>query len=320
MSIGELLKGDNLYVALAGGAAFMCVWAIGSSFSQRDTIGPKIKALQERRKILQSGLTGPKKRRTPETSVNFMRAVVIRLQLIKKNQIGKTEARLVEAGFRSQDAIFILTFFNLVTPILLGVAGIVAMKMQIFHSPKWHMFNYVWPVLGAYIGLKLPGMYVSRVRKKRYRQIQRALSDVLDLMTICAEAGLSLAAMLDRVSRELAMTYPEMAQELAMTAIEIGFLPDRNKALSNLATRCLLPEIRGITSVLIQTEKYGTPIAQALRVLAAEFRQGRMLRAEQKAARLPAMMTVPMIVFILPTLFIVIMAPAIIKVMGVWTL
>ena len=109
--------------------------------------------------------------------------------------------------------------------------------------------------------------------------------------------------MLDRVSRELAMTYPEMAQELSMTSIEIGFLPDRNKALSNLAERCTLPEVRGIVSVLIQTEKYGTPIAQALRVLSAEFRQSRMLRAEQKAARLPALMTVPMILFILPVLF-----------------
>ena len=107
------------------------------------------------------------------------------------------------------------------------------------------------------------------------------------------------------------------AEELAMTSVEIGFLPDRNKALSNLAYRCQLPEIRGITSVLIQTEKYGTPIAQALRVLSAEFRQARMLRAEEKAAKLPALMTIPMIVFILPTLFIVIISPAIIKLMDV---
>jgi tight adherence protein C len=136
---------------------------------------------------------------------------------------------------------------------------------------------------------------------------------VLDLMTISAEAGLSLAAMLDRVSRELGISYPEMAEELTLTSMEIGFLPDRNQALLNLAKRCTLPEVRGIVSVLIQTEKYGTPIAQALRVLSAEFRQARMLRAEHKAAKLPAMMTIPMILFILPTLFIVIISPAIIK-------
>ena len=165
------------------------------------------------------------------------------------------------------------------------------------------------------MGLKLPSFYVLRVRKKRYKAIQKSLPDVLDLMTICAEAGLSLAAMLDRVARELGISYPEIAQEIAMTSIEIGFLPDRNKALTNLSERVALAEVRGMVSVLIQTEKYGTPIAQALRVLSAEFRTARMLRAEEKAAKLPALMTIPMILFILPTLFIVIIAPAAVKLM-----
>ena len=156
---------------------------------------------------------------------------------------------------------------------------------------------------------------MARARKKRYHNILKSLPDVLDLMTICAEAGLSLVSMLERVSRELAMTYPEMSEELSLTSIEIGFLPDRNKALSNLAERCTLRELRGMVSVFIQTEKYGTPIAQALRVLSAEFRQARMLKAEAKAARLPALMTIPMILCILPTLFIVILAPAIVKLM-----
>ena len=180
---------------------------------------------------------------------------------------------------------------------------------------RWYLFNYVWPVLGAYIGLKLPVWYVRYARKKRYHSIRKSLPDVLDLMTICAEAGLSLSASLDRVSRELIIAYPEMAEELTMTSLEMSFLPDRNKALTNMSERCQMPEVRGIVSVLIQTEKYGTPIAQALRVLSTEFRQTRMLNAEQKAARLPALMTVPMIIFILPTLFIVIIAPAIIKLM-----
>ncbi len=307
---------DDFYVLLTGIAAFFCVWAIGNSFSNRDDMAAKVKALQERRKALHSDLTGPKKRKKPEKSVNFMRAVVNSLQLIKKNQIGKTEMNLIQAGFRSKDAIYVLAFFNLLLPILLGVAGFIMMQ---FTEPapgsKWTLFNYIWPVLGAYIGLKLPGWYVAKRRKKRYLHIQRSLSDVLDLMTICAEAGLSLAATLDRVSRELQLAYPEMAEELGMTSIEIGFLPDRNQALTNLSKRCDLQEVRGIVSVLIQTEKYGTPIAQALRVLSSEFRQARMLRAEQKAARLPALMTVPMILCILPVLFIVIIAPAIVKLM-----
>jgi len=303
---------DDFYVGLTGVAAFVCVWAIGVSFSQRDNMAGKVKAIQGRRKALQSEATGPKKRKKPEASLNVIRKVVTGLQLIKKSQVGKVESRMIEAGFRSKDAIYILAFFNLVLPIMLGLLGFAVMGLHEV-APKWHVFNYIWPVSGAYFGLKLPGLYVGRCRKKRYHAIRKALPDVLDLMTICAEAGLSLAAMLERVSRELAMAYPEMSEELTLTSIEIGFLPDRNKALSNLAERCKLPEVRGIVSVLIQTEKYGTPIAQALRVLSAEFRTARMLRAEQKAARLPALMTVPMILCILPTLFIVIISPAVVK-------
>jgi len=306
------LSMDDFYTTMAGATAFLCVWAIGNSFSQRNMTS-RIKVIQERRKLLQTGLSAPKKRRRPETSVNFMRAVVMKLQLIKKNQIGQTESRLIEAGLRSKDAIIIFSFFNLVLPIALTIAGLVVTKLNLISSAKWHAFNYIWPMLGAYLGYKLPGMYVSYVRRKRYYNIQKSLSDMLDLMTICAEAGLSLAAMLDRVSRELAIAYPQIAEELGMTSVEIGFLPDRNQALSNLAKRCTLPEVRGIVSVLIQTEKYGTPIAQALRVLASEFRQARMLRAEQKAAALPAKMTIPMIIGTLIPLFIVIIAPAIVN-------
>ena len=119
----------------------------------------------------------------------------------------------------------------------------------------------------------------------------------------------------DRVARELGRMNPELAEEFSLTSVELGFLPDRSQALRHLAERTGLKEIRGFVNVIAQTEKYGTPVAQALRVLAKEFRTERMLRAEQKAARLPAMMTVPMIVFILPTLFIIVMAPAVISVM-----
>ena len=312
------LSVDDFYVLLTGATAFLCVLAISSSFSDRNPMMSKIRAIQERRQNLQKESRAPKGRKKPETSVNFMRAVVIRFQLLKKNQVGHLEAKLIEAGFRSNDAIYVLTFFNLITPIILGIIGFFYMRYkQQLPGAVPSTMNFVWPILGAYLGLKLPGYYVGHVRKKRYASIQKALSDTLDLMTICAEAGLSLATMLDRVSKELAMTYPEISEELMLTSIEIGFLPDRNKALTNLAERCTLQEVRGISSVLIQTEKYGTPIAQALRVLANEFRQTRMLRAEQKAARLPALMTVPMILFILPTLFIVIIAPAAVKLMDV---
>ena len=303
---------DDFYVLLSGAIAFFCAWAIVGSFVSRDKFSAQIRNIQARRENLKNEFTGAKKRKKSEVHLTFMRAAAMKLQLVKKNQTGKIEADLIQAGLRSKDAIYVLAFFNLLMPILLGIAGFMIMKMNGDVSPKWRMINYMWPIAGAYLGIKLPGMYVHRKKKKRNYRVQKSLPDVLDLMTICAEAGLSLVAMLDRVSRELRMTYPEMAEELSLTSIEIGFLPDRNKALTNLSDRVGIAEIRGMCSVLIQTEKYGTPIAQALRVLSSEFRQARMLRAEQKAAKLPALMTVPMIVFSLPTLFIVIIAPAIV--------
>ncbi len=305
---------NEFYVGFAGAAVLLVIYAICSSFRQRDLMSSRIRAIHDRRKELRGEVVSSKRRqRRPDASVNFMRRVVQKFQLVKKLQADKAETLLIEAGFRSKDAIFIFTFFIVVAPIVLGVLGLITMKIDFGFSDKVRVFDLFWPIGGLYLGMKLPWIYARRARSKRYLMIQRSLSDVMDLMTICAEAGLSLAATLDRVSKELRISYPEMAEELALTSLETGFLPDRKQALTNLANRCQLPEIRGVVSVLIQTEKYGTPIAQALRVLSAEFRQARMLRAEQKAARLPALMTVPMITCILPVLFIIIIAPAIVK-------
>jgi tight adherence protein C len=306
---------EQFYIGIAMLIALVGAWWLVHSFGPRRKTTDRIRAIQNRRQQMHSELLGPKRRRhSPESSVNFMRGVANKLQLVKNLQVGKAETLLIEAGFHSKDALSIMAFFVMALPIVLGVAGLVLMQFVSDPTSKWKFFHYIWPVLGAYMGMKLPWIYVRRCRKKRYLSIQRSLADVLDLMTICAEAGLSLAQMIERVSRELEISYPEMAEELGVTSLEMGFLPERNKALSNLAERCQLPEVRGIMSVLIQTERYGTPIAQALRVLSAEFRQARMLRAEQKAAKLPAIMTIPMIVFILPTLFIIIITPAALKI------
>lgn len=314
MFLPAWLTADDLYTLMAAMAAFLAALAVGSSLIEREDRGKRLKALQERRAELKGQMVKRRRRKRPDGSVNLMRRVVNRLQLLKSSGIAQVQTLLVEGGLRSKDAIVIYAFFTLVTPIVFLLIGLVLMGMDFWGTGKLAKFRFVTPLFASYVGFKLPYWFVARKRKKRYLMIQKALSDTLDLMTICAEAGLSLAMALERVSRELGMAYPEMAEELALTAMELGFLPERNKALLNLAERVQLPEIRGIVSVLIQTEKYGTPIAQALRVLSAEFREQRMLRAETKAARLPALMTLPMILFILPTLFIVIMTPAVIKI------
>lgn len=316
MGILSSLPQDSLYFLIAALITVVVVGLFVRNVLHHNKFAARVKLLQERRAQLKTELMAPRKR-TRRTSgpvgVDLMRSVVNKMNLIQKSQVGKINHLLINAGYRSKDAIFVYAFFQLICPIVLLAIALASAKID-FTQPfavKWKPLY----ILGmTYLGLKLPGIMVLNKRNKRYLAVQKSLSDTLDLMMICAEAGLSLAASLDRVSRELGMTYPEMAEELMITSIELGFLPDRKRALSNLAERVDMTEIRGIVSVLIQTEKYGTPISQALRVLAAEFRTQRMLRAEQKAARLPAIMTVPMIIFILPTLFIVVLAPALIRV------
>ncbi len=160
----------------------------------------------------------------------------------------------------------------------------------------------------------VPDYIIKRQRKMRLQRLSRSLPDGLDLLVICAEAGLSLDAALKRVAGEFITVVPELSEELLLTSVELSFLPDRRQALANLGARVELPAFHGVVATLIQTEKYGTPLAQALRALASEFREHRLLAAEEKAARLPAVLTVPMIIFILPALFIVLAGPAFIQV------
>lgn len=316
MILPQGVSQDDFYVFVSGILAFLVAYLVGSALIDRDNLSARVKALHERRAVLKSSMTAPRRRtRSQTSSIGFVKAVVSRFKLLQQSQTDKVESLLINAGWRSKDAIYLYVFFQLITPIAMFCLAFVLVKFDF--SDPWGGAKWKWLViLGmAYIGAKLPTIMAINARTKRHELILKGLPDGLDLMMICAEAGLSLSASLDRVSRELGLAYPELAEELGLTSIEIGFLPDRKRALMNLAERVNIQEVRGIASVLIQTEKYGTPISQALRVLSSEFRTQRMLRAEQKAARLPAIMTVPMIVFILPTLFVVIITPAIIKLM-----
>ena len=146
--------------------------------------------------------------------------------------------------------------------------------------------------------------------RQRVDAIRQAFPDTLDLMVICAEAGLTVDATMQRVSRELAGSFPQMADEMSLLGIELNFMSDRRTAFQNFATRIPLPTANAVATTLIQTEKYGTPLASALRVLSAEFRHERMMQAEAKAARLPVLMTIPMMVFLIPPIFVILIAPA----------
>ena len=168
----------------------------------------------------------------------------------------------------------------------------------------------------AIVATYLPPIVLKRLIKARHTRFQRALPDALDLLMICAESGLGVDGAFARVAREFRRFMPEMSQELHLTALELGFLPNRRDAFVNLGRRVNIVGVRSLVNTLAQTERYGTPLVQALRVLAAEMREERMLKAEEKAAKLPAIMTIPMILFILPAMFLVLVGPAIVQVVA----
>jgi tight adherence protein C len=180
---------------------------------------------------------------------------------------------------------------------------------------NWPAFQKVGAAfVGALIGFYLPDIFVSNMIARRQTSIMRAFPDALDLMLICVESGMSIESAFTRVAAEIGSQSPELAEELALTTAELSYLPDRRVAFDNLAKRCGHSGVKSVATALNQAEKYGTPMGQALRVAANENREQRMQEAESKAASLPAKLTVPMIIFFLPCLFVVIMGPAIITI------
>jgi tight adherence protein C len=242
-----------------------------------------------------------------------MRALADKFQLLQKEQTRKVSAQLMQAGFRSGDALVVFQVTRLAMPIVMGITGVILFYGLGFLPEQEGLYG-IFCIGMVLAGFKLPDIYVANMKQKRTDAIRKSLPDALDLLVVCAEAGLTLDSALNRVAKELGRPSPELADEFSLTAIELGFLPDRRQALVNLSERVDLPALRGVVTTLIQSERYGTPLATSLRVLSAEFRNERLMKAEEKAARLPATLTVPLIIFILPSLFVVLLGPAACKV------
>ena len=314
---GTILGIDFVMVGsiLAAVATFAVLVAIYAAATVRDPMGKRVKALNERREQLKAGIVAStSKRRKNITNKNEMadkvRGILSSLKVLQEEQVVKAQAKLMQAGVRSKDLAFVVIFARLVLPIVLG-SFMLWLVYWVDYFPTWGSFKKYALVAGTFLlAYKAPDLWLKNKIDKRTSAIRKGLPDALDLLVICAEAGLTVDAAFSRVSRELGRAYPELGDEFALTSIELGFLTDRRSAFENLAQRIDLDAVRGVVTTMIQTEKYGTPLASALRVLSAEFRNERMMRAEEKAARLPAIMTVPLILFILPVLFIVILGPA----------
>lgn len=316
MSPDTLIPGvaaEDLAAWLSGLAAFAVVLLVWSAFVERDPLAGRVKALRQRRDALKADLTRTARRGDrPTGRIGLMRRVVDRFRMAGGKTAEQAAVKLSCAGYRGKDAMTVYLFAKICLPVLAGAAavGVVYGLRPVALEGAQAMGACL---IVAFLGSMLPEYWLRTVAANRQAAIRRALPDAFDLLVICAEAGLSLDSAFERVAREMGEACPELAEEIGLTSVELGFLPDRGKAFQGLAERVPLPGVRALVTTLVQTERYGTPLAQSLRVLAGEMRTERMLKAEEKAARLPAIMTIPLMVFILPPLFIVLVGPAILR-------
>jgi len=306
-----------LLIGVASIAAFASVMAVGLQLASRDHLASRLKAVAARRQELSARQRDSYKtgRFQPKRHVSWMKAVVERMSVREMLEARDLKLRLAQAGWRHSSAQITYVFSRIAVPV---VAFAVALAYVTTFFGQWTFFQQSMAVLGcATLGNYLPGILLANAVQKRQQAITRAFPEALDLLVICVEAGLSIEAALLKVTEELGSSGPELAEELGLTAAELAFLGDRRQAWDNLAERTGLPQVKSLSTALVQSEKYGTPIGTALHVLADENRAARMSAAEKKAASLPAKLTVPLILFFLPVLFLVVAGPAAIRIMAI---
>ena len=309
-----LLPTDSFSMALVAGAAmFLAMLSVLRAIAPADNVAARARSHARRRSELRSAWLETRRTRRRERPISLARRIVEALKLHRSKDAADASGLLVQAGWRSPDATTLFLVVRLASPVLLALGAYLSAPTLVagIDFTTRLMTGFGGMIAGAY----LPKLLMKNMIQRRQNQFRKGLPDALDLLVICAEAGLSLDAAIKRVGTEIGPSSPEVADELGLTAVELSFLPDRREALANLARRVAIPQVESLVNTLAQTERYGTPLAQALRVLSQDFRNERMMKAEQKAARLPAVLTVPMIAFILPPLFIVLIGPAIVQVL-----
>jgi tight adherence protein C len=305
----------TLLAALAAGAT---VLTVALPLVEGNTLGKRMKAVAVERDRIRARererlLKGQQKVSLRQEPKVYMKNVVDRFKLSDWLGTDTAKQKLVMAGFRGSQAEITFLFFRLVAPVgFLLVSAFYVFVVDDLGQPLLVRAGGV--VLACFIGIKTPEIFLANATKKRQLSIRRAWPDALDLLLICVESGMSIEQGFRRVSQEVGTQSVALAEELTLSTAELSYLSERRQAYENLALRTGLESVKAVTTALIQAERYGTPLGTALRVLAQESRDQRMSEAEKKAAALPPQLTVPMILFFLPVLFVVIMTPALIQV------
>ena len=300
----------GVLAAIAVGAT---VVTVVTPFVETDTLGRRMKQVssereriraREREKLAKSG----KGSLRPEAKA-FMSRIVDGFSVSKWLGTETAKTQLAMAGYRGQGAEVTFLFFRLIMPMVCGL--LVTAYLFVLTDLAWSTgMKISICIAGAYLGIKAPEIFLSNTINKRQKSLRQCFPDTLDLLLICVESGMSLEHAGRKVSQEIGVQSVPMAEELTLAMAEMSYLPDRRQAFENLAKRTGLELMKSLTTVLIQAERYGTPLGAALRVLSQEGRDHRMLEAEKKAASLPPKLTVPMILFFLPVLFVIIGTPA----------
>jgi tight adherence protein C len=308
----------TLASAFAAVATFATILTIAAPAFSGDRLTSRLKAVSNRREELRkksrAALEGESAKKTiRRRDTSMMRKFVDMLDLQKMLEDPNVVKKLMQAGLRGPRPISIFYFCRFSLPLIFGIGAFIYIWFINSHGLQMQMKIGVVAVAFA-AGFYGPNIYLTNLAQKRRTSIMRAFPDSLDMMLICVEAGMSIEQAFARVGEEIGTASPELAEELGLTTAELSYLQDRRAAYYNLAERTNHPGVKGVAMALVQAEKYGTPLGSALRVMAKENREMRITEAEKKAAALPAKLTVPMIVFFLPVLFLVILGPAFIKI------
>lgn len=300
--------------------SILCVWTLYTVFSpmlEGDKLKKRMNSVASAREGLKQDrlkdLNQPKALRNENKG--FVKDLVDRLSLQKFLEASDLKDKLAQAGYRGQRPIYVFYITRLFAPIVLGLFGLV--MFMILNTQDWSFNQNIFATLALVVfGYYLPAIIVKNSANKRLKAITPVVPDALDLLLICVESGMSIEMAFAKVSEEMSDGSVELAEEFSLTVAELSYLSSRTQAYENFARRNNHVGLRSVSTALIQAERYGTPLGDTLRTMASENRQLRVLAAEKKAAALPAKLTVPMIIFFLPVLFIVILTPAGMRISG----
>jgi len=317
MDLEFFMKPEGLITLLVGLSAFATILTIAAPLLQGDQMKARMKGIateRERLRAAHRATLSEGARLRDRAKPGLLTQLVEGLNLRKVFEAETSRDTLRQAGYRSDNHLVYFLAARAILPVVLATIFFVY-SVQVFGDSIPSNMRFAAMAIGLIAGFYLPSLYIRNKIGRRQLSIKRAWSDALDLLLICVESGMSIEAALQRVSREIGSQSVPLAEELTLTCAELSYLPDRRKAFENLGKRTGLPIVKSVVTSLIQSERYGTPLGQALRVLAQENRDMRMSEAEKKAAALPPKLTVPMILFFLPVIFVVILGPSLILVL-----